>query len=155
MSDRTKLILAVTLGCVGVALGALGTIVAFNARSEVKSNEAITAVVEQKFAEAQKRQDGLEASQASEAEKLVASLSNAEKNLLRKINSNSRSARALRKRLNNQEQQIQALQLTDQQLSGQLSDVQRQVRQDFREVNQRIDRLSQRVNRVQTGGVVP
>jgi len=155
MSDRTKLILAVTLGSVGLALGALGTVVAFNARSEVKSNQEITAVVEEKFFEAQKRQDKRDASRASEAEKLVASLTTDEKNLLRRVNGNSKAVRSIRKRLNNQERQIQGLRNTDQQLSSQITSLERQVQRNFNELNDRIDRLSRRLNRSQTGAVVP
>lgn len=156
MSDRTKLILAVTLGSVGLALGVLGTIVAFNTKSEVRSNQEIAQVVEERFADAQKRQDEREASQASEAQKLVDSLSNAEKNLLRKINNNSRSVVALRRRLNNQEQQIQALGTTDQQLATRITNLQRQVQRNFNQLSDRIDQLNQRVNRLQNeGGAVP
>lgn len=155
MSDRTKLILAITLGSVGLALGILGTVVAFNARSEAKSNQEITAVVEEKFLGAQKRQDKLEASRASEAEKLVANLTAEEKALLRRVNGGSRVIRSLRKRVSNQQQQIKQLRFTDRQLSGELGDLEAQLRQDFRELNQRVDRLSQRVNRLQAGGVGP
>ena len=122
MSDRTKLILAVTLGSVGLALGILGTVVAFNARSEAKSNQEITAVVEEQFLDAQKRQDKLEAGRVSKAEKLVANLSADEKSLLRRLNGNVRAIRVMRKRLNSQKQQIQGLKFNDQQLSGQLTD---------------------------------
>jgi chromosome segregation ATPase len=155
VSDSTKLILALTLGSVGLALGVLGTVVAFNTRSEVKSNQEIASVVEERFAKAQKRQDELEARRVSEAEKLLANLSTAEKNLLRKANGNATAVGALRRRLNSQEQQIQALKSTDQQLSSTLSSLQRQVQRNFNELTDEIDRLTQRVNRLQTGAAAP
>lgn len=155
MSDRTKLILAITLGSVGLALGTLGTIVAFNAKNEVKSNQEITSVVEAKFAEAQKRQDALEASQVSGAEKLVNSLSSAEKNLIRKINTNASSIDSNRKRLNSQDRQIKALQATDQQLSSQITDLQKQAQRNFNELSDRINKLTKRIDRVQFGAATP
>ncbi len=155
MSDRTKLILAVTLGSVGLALGILGTVVAFNARSEAKSNQEITAVVEEQFLDAQKRQDKLEAGRVSKAEKLVANLSADEKSLLRRLNGNVQAIRVMRKRLNSQKQQIQGLKFNDQQLSGQLTDTQGEIQRDFRQLDQRVDRLNQRINRLQTGSATP
>lgn len=155
MSDRTKLILAITLGSVGLALGTLGTIVAFNAKNEVKSNQEVTSVVEAKFAEAQKRQDALEASQVSGAEKLVNSLSSAEKNLIRKINTNASSIDSNRKRLNSQDRQIKALQATDQQLSSQITDLQKQAQRNFNELSDRINKLTKRIDRVQFGVATP
>jgi len=155
MSDRTKLILAITLGSVGLALGILGTIVAFNAKNEVKSNQEITSVVEAKFAEAQKRQDALEASQVSGAQKLVNSLSLAEKNLIRKINTNAGAIDSNRKRLNSQDRQIKALQATDQQLSSQITNLQKQAQKNFNELSDRIDQLVQRINRLQFGAATP
>lgn len=155
MSDRTKLILAITLGSVGLALGTLGTIVAFNAKNEVKSNQEVASVVEAKFAEAQKRQDALEASQVSGAEKLVNSLSSAEKNLIRKINTNASSIDSNRKRLNSQDRQIKALQATDQQLSSQITDLQKQAQRNFNELSDRINKLTKRIDRVQFGAATP
>jgi chromosome segregation ATPase len=152
MSDRTKLILAVTLGAVGLALGTLGTVVAFNAKNDVKSNQEITKVVEDKFAEAQKRQDALEAKQVTGAERLIRNLSTSERSLLRKINSNSRTIVNLRRRLNSQQQEIGSLKTTDQRLSGQITDLQRQVQRNFNELNDRIDRLAQRVDRLRANG---
>jgi chromosome segregation ATPase len=148
MSDRTKLILAITLGAVGLALGTLGTIVAFNTKNDVKSSQEITRVVEEKFAEAQKRQDSLEAKQVSGAERLVRNLSTSERNLLRKISSNSKSIVNLRRRLNSQQQEIGSLKTTDQRLSGQITDLESQVQRNFNELNDRIDRLAQRIDRL-------
>jgi chromosome segregation ATPase len=155
MTDRTKLILAITLGSVGLALGILGTIVAFNTKNEVRSDREVSAVVNENFAEAQKRQDELEARQASEAEKLVNSLSASERGLIRRINGNIRAVGAIRKRLNRQERQIKGLESLDQQLSGEIASLQRQVTRNQNEVNDRVDRLNQRVTRLQVGGVGP
>ena len=155
MSDRTKLILAVTLGALGLALGTLGTIVAFNARDDVNSNQEVTAVVEQRFAEAQKRQDDLEADQVSEAERLVDSLSKTEQNQLGKIDSNSKAISSLRQKVNNQQSQIDALKSTNQQQANQISSLQNQVQQNFNSLNNRIDRTNQRIGNQPSGGSNP
>ncbi|MEX0620630.1 MAG: hypothetical protein WD181_03530 [Solirubrobacterales bacterium] len=155
MSDRTKLILAVTLGSVGLALGTLGTLVAFNTKNEVKSNQEVTSVVQSEFAKSQKRQDEREASQASEAEKLVASLSRAEKSLLVRINGNVRSVVALRRKLRRQESQFRRLNSADQQLASEVDDLQTQIERNYSVLNDRINELNQRVNRLQAGGVNP
>lgn len=146
MSDRTKLILAVTLGSVGLALGILGTVVAFNARNAVRSNQEIASLVQAEFAEAQKRQDQLEESQVSGAEKLVDSLSRSEKNQLGKIYSNAKATGRLRRRVNNQQGQIDALKSTTRQLSGQVSNLQSQTQKNFNTLNDRIDRTNQRID---------
>lgn len=146
MSDRTKLILAVTLGSVGLALGILGTVVAFNARNAVRSNQEIASLVRAEFAEAQKRQDQLEESQVSGAEKLVDSLSRSEKNQLGKIYSNAKVTGRLRRRVNNQQGQIDALKSTTRQLSGQVSNLQSQTQKNFNTLNDRIDRTNQRID---------
>ncbi len=155
MSDRSKLILAITLGAVGLALGTLGTIVAFNAKNELKSNEEVTAVVEQRFAEAQKRQDEVEAQQVSGAEKLVDDLSRAEKNQLGKIDSNASSISSLQKQVSSQQSQIDALKSTNQKQSNQISNLQNQVQQNFNSLNNRIDKTNQRISNQSSGGSSP
>lgn len=156
MSDRTKLILAITLGSVGLALGVLATMVAFNARNEVQANQEVTTVVEEKFAEAQKRQDELEASQVSDAEKLVGSLSRSQRIQLREVNrnasgisTNAAAISSLQKRQNKQAQEISSLESGDQQLSSQLADLQKQVQRNFNQLSDRIDGLMRQVNRLQ------
>jgi len=146
MSDRTKLILAITLGSVGVALGILGTVVAFNAKSEADSNQEVVRLVDERFAEAQKKQDRRDRKQASQAEKLVASLSEDEKSLLRKIDSNADSISTLQKRVNSQQEQINSLKSTNQKQSTQISNLQKQVQQNFNSLNDRIDRTNQRIS---------
>jgi superoxide dismutase len=155
MSDRSKLILALTLASVGLALGILGTVVAFNAKNEVKSNEEVTAVVEQRFAEAQKRQDDLESKQVSGAEKLVDSLSQTEKKQLGKINSNASSIASLQKQLNNQQKQIDSLKSTNKTQSNQISNLQSQVQKNFNSLNNRIDKTNQRISNQSGGGSNP
>ena len=155
MSDRTKLILAITLGSVGLALGTLGTIVAFNAKDEVKSNQEVATVVEQRFAEAQKRQDDLEAKQISEAERLIDSLSQTEKNQLGKIDSNADSISSLRKQVNNQQDAIDSLKQTNRQQATQISNLQKQVQQNFNSLNNRIDKTNQRISNQSGGGSNP
>jgi chromosome segregation ATPase len=146
MSDRTKLIIAITLGSLGVALGALGTVVAFNAKSEADSSQQVAGLVDERFAEAQTRQDRLEEKQASQAEKLVANLTDGEKNLVGKIDSNGDSIATLRKRVNSQQEQINALKSTNRKQSNQISNLQKQVQQNFNSLSDRIDRTNQRIS---------
>ena len=146
MSDRTKLILAITLGSVGVALGILGTVVAFDAKNEADSNQEVVRLVDERFAEAQKKQDRRDRKQASQAEKLIAGLSEEEKSLLRKIDSNTDSISTLQKRVNSQQEQINSLKSTNQKQSTQISNLQKQVQQNFNSLNDRIDRTNQRIS---------
>ncbi len=155
MSDRTKLILALTLGSVGLALGILGTVVAFNAKNEVRSSQDVAAVVEQRFAAAQKRQDALEAKQVSGAEKLVDSLSRNEKKQLGKINSNANSIASLQKQLNNQQKQIDSLKSTNKAQSNQISNLQSQAQKNFNSLNDRIDKTNQKIGNQSGGGANP
>lgn len=146
MSDRTKLIVAITLGSLGVALGILGTVVAFDARNEADSNQEVASIVDQRFTEAQARQNRLEKKQASQAEKLVASLTEGEKNLVGKINSNADSISTLQKRVNRQQEQINSLKSTNASQSNQISNLQKQIQQNFNSLNDRIDRTNQRIS---------
>ncbi len=146
MSDRTKLILAVTLGSVGVALGVLGTIVAFDAKNEADSNQEVAKLVDERFTKAQARQDRIEKKQASQTERLVASLSEEEKSLLRKIDSNTDSISTLQKRVNSQQEQINSLKSTNQKQATQISNLQKQVQQNFNSLSDRIDRTNQRIS---------
>ncbi len=97
MSDSTKQVLAITLGTLGLVIGVVATIVAYNAKNAANSNEEVTRLVDQRFAEAQARQDKLEKQQASDAEQLVASLNRGEKSLIGKIDANQKSIAGLKK----------------------------------------------------------
>ena len=93
MSERTKLILAITLGSLGVALGLLATIVAFNAREEVDSDQQVSRQVDERFAEAQAKQDRREKEQASEAWRMTEATDNRRRSTSRGRPYWSRSAR--------------------------------------------------------------
>lgn len=139
MSSNTKQVLAITLGSLGVVIGAFGMITAYNAKNAVDEESQVTTKVQEEFAAAQSRQDALESSQASKAEQLVAGLSNTEKGLAEKLNSNSRSIKQLRKSNRNLRQQVNSL-------SSQLTSLDKRQRNDSNELNDRVDRTNQRVS---------
>lgn len=45
MSSNTKQVLAITLGALGLALGILGTVVAYNAKKAADDNVSVTSQV--------------------------------------------------------------------------------------------------------------
>lgn len=161
MSDNTKQILAITLGTLGLVIGVVATIVAFNARDAANSNEEVTRLVDQRFSQAQARQDALEKKQASDAERLVANLDRGERNLIGKINSNSRSISRIRLKNNNLRSQIRSLSRSYGNLSTRVSslstrvtNLQDQAQGDFNTLNTRIDRTNRRFSN-QGGGANP
>jgi chromosome segregation ATPase len=154
MSDSTKQILAITLGALGLAIGIVATIVAYDARNAANSNEEVTRLVDKRFAAAQARQSALEKKQASQAEKLVAGLTAGEKNLVRKINSNAASIRTLQQQNRKLTSRVNGLASDYQSLSTEVSDLRAQVQKNFNSLNTRIDKVNQRIDRT-AGGARP
>jgi len=146
MSDSTKQILAITLGTLGLVIGVVAAIVAFNARDAANSNQEVTKLVDQRFTEAQTRQDALEKKQASDAEKLVAGLNRGERNLIGKINGNSRSISRLRQQNNNLKSQVNSLNQKNDSLSTQVTNLQDQAQKNFNSLSGRIDQANQRIS---------
>jgi nitrogen fixation protein FixH len=95
MSDRTKIILAMVFGVLGLAVGIFATVVAVNARDAANSGEAVTEQVRAEFTASQAAQDAKEQASLSKAEKFVNSLSKEEGRLVRKLRRTDRRVRSL------------------------------------------------------------
>jgi predicted RNase H-like nuclease (RuvC/YqgF family) len=153
MSGKTKTTLAIVLGVVGILLGVLGTITAYNAKdavdSDVNSTAEVQALVETKFQEAQAKQDQLEASQKSDAEKFVSQLSQGNKNLLQKINQNHRRAQKTQRQTRTLRRQVNALKSRDNQFENELAQVENDQDSDYAQLNQRVNRLNKQVQQLQ------
>jgi chromosome segregation ATPase len=153
MSDSTKQILAITLGALGLAIGIVATVVAYDAKNAADSNEEVTRLVDQRFAAAQARQTALEKKQASQAEKLVAGLTRGEKNLVRKINSNAAAISSLQQQNRRLTSRVNSLAGDLQSLSTEVDDLKAQVQKNFNTLNTRIDKVNQRIDG--SGGANP
>ena len=153
MTGNTKVTLAIVFSVVGILLGVLGTITAYNAKDAVSSDTEQTAqvqaLVDQRFSEAQSRQDSIEASQKSEAEKFVAQLPKGEKNLLKKINGNHQSINRLKRQNRNLRQQVNTLKSRDTGLSNEITQVENDQASDFQQLNQRINKTNNQVQQLQ------
>lgn len=153
MRSNTKLVIAIVLAAAGVLLGALGAITAYNAKDAVQSDTEQTAMVQalvdQRFQEAQSRQDQIEAQQKSEAEKLVAQLTKGEKGLLQKINSNTHAIKKLKRSNHNLKQQVNTLSSRDREIENEIAQVENDLNADFKQLNGRINRTNQKVQQLQ------
>jgi polyhydroxyalkanoate synthesis regulator phasin len=145
MSDSTKQILAITLGSLGLVIGIVATVVAYNAKDAAHSNEQVTRLVDQRFTEAQTRQDELEKRQASDAEKLVASLDKGERNLIGRLRANRKALARLAGRVSNLQSQVNSLQNENRDIVNRVDNLQVQVRRNFNTLNTRIDKTNQRI----------
>lgn len=96
MTDRTKLIIAVTAGLIGLALAIFATIVAVNARDKAESDASVQQQVSQQVDEALRTQARKEARRISRTERFVQSLSGSERKAVREISRLRRSVRALK-----------------------------------------------------------
>lgn len=141
MSPRSLQILAIVFGVIGLLLGGLGAITAYNAKQSVRTDGELNADVRQAFEVEQARQDELEKRQASDAEKFVSELSAGKKSLVRRIQSNTASIRKLRRQTRNLGRQTRTLANRDRGLAGELAATES-------DLGSRIDRLNGRVNRV-------
>lgn len=160
MSGNTKTTLAIVFGVVGILLGALGTITAYNAKSAVDSDAQMAAEVEslvdERFKEAQARQDQMEADQHSQAEKFVNQLTKGEKNLLAKINGNHQQSNRLERktrRLNRQvrklRNQLNTLNNRDRELTNEVAQVEAEQASEFDQLNKRINKTNRQIQRMQ------
>jgi len=96
VTDRTKLIIAVTAGLIGLVLAIFATIVAVNARDTAESDASVQQQVSQQVSEALREQARKEERQISKAEQFIQSLSGSEKKAVRAIARLRRSVRALK-----------------------------------------------------------
>lgn len=153
MAGNSKLIVAIVLSVVGVLLGILGTVTAYNAKDAVDSDANTTSeiqtLVQDKFDEAQTKQDQLEASQKSEAEQFVAQLTKGKRNLLQKINNNSKSIKRLQRSNRKLRNQVKTLNDRDRQMSSEVDQIENDQAAEFSQLNQRVNRTNQRVQQLQ------
>ena len=153
MTGKTKTTLAIIFGVVGILLGILGTITAFNAKNAVDDDKSqtseVAALVEQKFNEAQAKQDQAEANQRSEAEKLVAQLTQGKMNLLQKINTNHRQLKKVRRQVKNLSGQVSSLQSRDRELQNEIDQIENDQQADYNQLNGRINNLNRNVQQLQ------
>jgi chromosome segregation ATPase len=148
MTDRTKLILAITLGSLGLVIGIVAAITAFNAKSEADSDQDVISTVDQRFAEAQAKQDKLEKKQASDAETLVNSLTGKERSLVRQLNKQSKQIKNLQQKTRNNANSVDTLSSREREQSNEISNVENQQQSDVNSLNRKINNLTQRVNRL-------
>ena len=148
MTDRTKLILAITLGSLGLVIGIVAAITAFNAKSEADSDRDVISTVDQRFAEAQAKQDKLEKKQASDAETLVNSLTGKERSLVRQLNKQSKQIKNLQQKTRNNANSVDTLSSREREQSNEISNVENQQQSDVNSLNRKINNLTQRVNRL-------
>ena len=150
MTDRTKLIIAITAGLVGLVLAIFATIVAVNARNTAENDASVqaevTSQVEARLDTALKEQAAREQGQVSRAERFIRSLSKDERRALRLIAAQRASIRALGRK-------VDAIE-TDQ--ADEFSRVNRRID----DLNAEIVALEQKVRRIQNeidfdGGVRP
>lgn len=153
MSGNSKVTLAIVLGAVGLLLGLLGTVTAYNAKQAVDSDLSETgevhALVEQKFQEAQSRQDKIEASQRSDAEKFVAQLTKGESSLLRKISGNHKDVNKLRRQTRKLRNQLNTLNNRNRELNNEIARVENDQNADYNQLNQRINKTNKQVRNLQ------
>ena len=148
MTDRTKLILAITLGSLGLVIGIVAAITAFNAKSEADSDRDVISTVDRRFAEAQAKQDKLEKKQASDAETLVDSLTGKEQSLVKRLNKQSKQINELQQTTRSNANSVDTLSSREREQSNEISRVENQQQSDVNSLNKKINDLTQRVNRL-------
>ena len=129
MSSNTKQVLAITLGALGLALGILGTVVAYNAKKAADDNVSVTSQVQTEFAAAQAQQDAKEQAQVSGADAAL-------------IKKNQKTVRSLKK-------QADSLQSRDAELAAELTATEEDQRKDYNKLNRRINNTNAEVNQLQ------
>ena len=148
MTDRTKLILAITLGSLGLVIGIVAAITAFNAKSEADSDRDVISAVDRRFAEAQAKQDKLEKKQASDAETLVDSLTGKEQSLVKRLNKQSKQINVLQQTTRSNANSVDTLSSREREQSNEISRVENQQQSDVNSLKKKINDLTQRVNRL-------
>lgn len=149
MSSNTKQVLAITLGALGLALGILATVVAYNAKDAADSNASVTSQVQTEFAAAQAKQDAKEQAQVSGAERFVNKLSKSEKSTLKYVNQNAALVKKNTKAIKSLKKQINALESRDTELAAELSATEEDQRKDYNKLNKRIDNTNAALNQLQ------
>ena len=149
MSSNTKQVLAITLGALGLALGILGTVVAYNAKKAADDNVSVTSQVQTEFAAAQAQQDAKEQAQVSGAERFVNKLSKSEKSTLKYVNQNAALIKKNKKMIRSLKKQVNSLESRDAELAAELTATEEDQRKDYNKLNKRINNTNAEVNQLQ------
>ncbi len=149
MSSNTKQVLAITLGALGLALGILATVVAYNAKDAADNNASVTSQVQTEFAAAQAQQDAKEQAQVSGAERFVNKLSKGEKATLKYVNQNAAVIKKNKKAIKSLKKQINSLESRDAELAAELTATEEDQRKDYNKLNKRINNTNAAVNQLQ------
>lgn len=136
MTDKTRQILAMTLGAVGLVLAIVATIVALNAKQVADSDQTTTAEVRQEVASALESRARQQQKQLGRVERFVNQLSSEEKGGLG-------SLRALKRRVNRLSREVRAIE-SDQRAESNDTD------QRFGATNRNVANLRQQVQRLET-----
>lgn len=143
MTDRTKLIIAVTAGLIGLALAIFATIVAVNARNTAENDASVQAEVsrevEQRLGEELRKQSEEEQSRISRAERFIQTLSKDERRALRVIAGQRASIKSLRREVSAIEaDQADEFARVNKRITGvnsRIAEIENQIRQIQRELN--------------------
>lgn len=136
MTDKTRQILAMTLGAVGLVLAIVATIVALNAKQVADSDQTTTAEVRQEVASALESRARQQQKQLGRVERFVNQLSSEEKGGLG-------SLRTLKRRVNRLSREVRAIE-SDQRAEANDTD------QRFGATNRNVANLRQQVQRLET-----
>jgi predicted RNase H-like nuclease (RuvC/YqgF family) len=124
VSDKTKQILAMALGGVGLAVAILATVIALNARETANSDQASSAEIQQQVTEELQRRAAAEKKELNQVERFVKELSEEEKGAVKSLGS-------LKRRVN--------------QLSGEVKAVESDQKSEYSSLDRRIDETNQRI----------
>jgi len=124
VSDKTKQILAMALGGVGLAVAILATVIALNARETANSDQASSAEIQQQVTEELQRRAAAEKKELNQVERFVKQLSEEEKGAVKSLGS-------LKRRVN--------------QLSGEVKAVESDQKSEYSSLDRRIDETNQRI----------
>lgn len=141
MSSNSKQVLAITLGSIGLVIGIVAAITAYNAKQASDDNGNVAARVDEQFAEAQAEQDARDKRQVSAAERFVARLDSGEKSVIKKINKQSGQISKLQGQVRNLNNQVDSQ-------AKQINNLKSKEKSDVNSLNQRIDKTNQMVEAI-------
>jgi predicted RNase H-like nuclease (RuvC/YqgF family) len=131
VTDKTKQILAMTLGGVGLAVAVLATVIALNARDTANSDQASSAEIQQQVSDELERRAAAEKKELNRVERFVKQLSSEEKGAVSSLDK-------LNRRVNRIAREVKAVE-SDQ--KSEYSSLDRRID----ETNQRVANLRQQV----------
>lgn len=148
MSANTKQILAITLGSLGLVLGIVGTITAYNAKKATQDDVQVTSLVQDEFAKAQAAQDVKDQQTRTQAQEFVDTLGGKEKKLLRSINANGASISKNQKTIKKLQKQVASLRKDQAATDSEISSLSSQQRSDYRNLNNKISQTNASLNQL-------